>query len=305
MSFFRVLLALLISGGIAYGLYRAVDGQGVERVVEAVRTEIEEPKGTSSEAETATLAEPDTQAGNSSGTDTDDNAETSSETGESETAAAPVAETEQPAEPSESDVAASEAETPDETNNGQSEDGGEGATPSDDKQVAALASESESENKSVSENNWAAKVESSVEAGADLDKPMVEKTDSDDGGESKGAGAEIAALPAVQIAGATSDSVDALKIVTGGMKYREALATLTNAGWQQRVVTDREGEPNAAETALLEAGYAELEGCQGNDRPICRFEFIDGQKRIAAVITAGTGTDPNVIDAFLMDIAVE
>ncbi len=303
MSFFRVLLALLISGGIAYGLYRAVDGQGVERVVEAVRTEIEEPKGTSSEAETATLAEPDTQAGNSSGTDTDDSAETSGETGESETAAAPVVETEQPAEPSESDVAASEAETPDETNNGQSENGGEGATPSDDKQVAALASESE--NKSVSENNWAAKVESSVKAEADLDKPMVEKTDPDDGGESEGAGAEIAALPAVQIAGATSDSVDALKIVTGGMKYREALATLTNAGWQQRVVTDREGEPNAAETALLEAGYAELEGCQGNDRPICRFEFIDGQKRIAAVITAGTGTDPNVIDAFLMDIAVE
>ncbi len=290
MSFFRVLLALLISGGIAYGLYRVVDGQGVERAVEAVRTEIEEPKGAGSDTETAAVTEPTSLTETPSDTDEGESAETPGETEETETAAAST-EAEQPAESIEMAAAAPEAETPDPT------DEGESAEPSEDTQTAAVASEGDS----ASGSGWAAKVENATGAEPELDKPM--EADTTDEGES--AETETAALPAARIASATSGSVDALKIITGGMKYQEALATLTDAGWQPRIVPDREGEPSAAEAALIAAGYAEVEGCKGDERPICRFEFVDGDKRIAAVITAGTGTDPGVIDAFLMDIRAE
>ena len=304
MSFFRVLLALLISGAIAYGLYRVVDGQGVERAVEAVRTEIEEPQGAASGTETASLTEPSALTENPSDTDEGESAETpgeaeeseaaaaSTETEEAETAAAST-EAEQPAEATESAAAAPESDPTDE---------GESAETADDTQTAAAATTG---GDSASGSGWAATVENSVASGSGLDQPMDAQADPTDEGESAETETAALALPSANLAANTSGSVDALKIVTGGMKYREALATLTDSGWQPRTVTEREGEPNAAEAALLEAGYGELEGCKGEERPICRFEFVDGEKQIAAVITAGTGTDPRVIDAFLMDIRAE
>jgi len=292
MSFFRVLLALLISGGIAYGLYRVVDGQGVERAVEAVRTEIEEPREATTGTETAALSE------NPSDTDEGEGTAMPGETEESDTA--PATDTDRPAEASDTAAATPEAEPTDTTDEGESTD-----TPGDT-ETAAVATEGDSASGATSSSdNGAATVENSTDTPLDtpLDTPTDADADPTDEGES--AETETAALPAARLAGTTSGSVDALKIVTGGMKYREALATLIDSGWQPRTLTTREGEPNAAEATLLEAGYAELEGCKGDERPICRFEFVDGEKRIAAVITAGTGTDPGVIDAFLMDIRAE
>ncbi len=261
MSFFRVLLALLISAGIAYGLYRVVDGQGVERAVEAVRTEIQEPKEAASDTETAAMTE------TLSGTD---------EGGE----------------------AAVEAQATEET-------GTENADAADDTGTAMVTAESDAapdaDADASSDGDWAARVESATDDAPETDAPSPAMSATADQAE----GGATATLPAVSLADTTSASVDALKIVTGGMRYSEALTTLTQAGWQPRTLTNREGEPSATEAVLLEAGYGELESCKGDERPICRFEFIDGAKRIAAVITAGTGTDPGVIDAFLMDIATE
>ncbi len=116
------------------------------------------------------------------------------------------------------------------------------------------------------------------------------------------------ALPAARIeesGGGASGSTEALDVVAGGMAYDEARATLIEAGWTPRVPALRAEVPDEAEAALIEAGYTELKGCEAGERPICRFEFVDGERRIAAVLTRGTGTDPSVVDAFLMDIRAE
>ena len=487
MSFFRVLLALLISGGIAYGLYRAVDGQGVERVVEAVRTEIEDPDRDADAddpdamalaegaedaepgadaaqeepmalAEDAADAEPgadtadeepmalaedaadtggtqvarltenpsDTDEGESAGDDVADDAPeveadgtqaarptgnpSGTDEGESagdedvadgtgtameqierlmeapadavdtaravgasmaeagasateavreavgeaveEAATAPAAATEteivarldsqagtgdaQAAplteNPSGTDEGESAGDDPDGTapgveaaatqvarltENPSDTDEGEGtgddevAPGTDDAQAARLTGNpsdtDEGEGTGDEEaDTFTARTEANIAAparSATPAQPAAPGADAEEIGDT-----EDASLPSVRLAAATGDSVDALDIVMGGMTYREALATLIDAGWTPRADTGRatrEGEPNAAEAVLLEAGYAELEGCKGDERPICRFEFVDGDRRIAAILTAGAGTDPNVIDAFLMDIRAE
>ena len=111
-------------------------------------------------------------------------------------------------------------------------------------------------------------------------------------------------LPAASIAETTSDSVDALRIVSGGMSYSEARVTLIEAGWTPRAVeiANRRNADSLAVEGLLALDYVELEGCSEGDRTVCRFEFVDGADRIAAVLTAGDGENPRVIDAFLMDI---
>ena len=345
MSFFRVLLALLISGGIAYGLYRAVDGKGLDRVVEAVRTEIAVPLGLGTaapegeEPETAALA-----------ADTDD----------AEAGSAPVAGTDDDEESGGTETAAAPADRiADEEGEGDAEGG---AAPGTD---------------SASGNNWTAVVTASTgdETGA-ADDPVIRDpgtadataesasgdtgtadaaTDDAPGAPASGEGdtsaaapaapapatgeddtlavaiaplpdmpaqpaapaadisvtaaetdgGETPSLPALAIGTATNDSIKALDVITGGMSYVEARATMIESGWTPRIPDTRAEEPNATEAALIEAGYGEIEGCREGERPLCRFEFVDGERRIAAVLTAGTGTDPSVIDAFLMNIRAE
>ncbi len=105
-------------------------------------------------------------------------------------------------------------------------------------------------------------------------------------------------------AAATAGSTEVLGTVTSGMNYAEARQAMVDAGWQPRSIdaADRTGIIKDSEQALLTSGYEELEGCSDAARPICRFEFIDGGDRIAAVITAGADSDPSVIDAFLMNV---
>ncbi len=103
---------------------------------------------------------------------------------------------------------------------------------------------------------------------------------------------------------ASAGSTEVLGTVTSGMNYAEARQAMVDAGWQPRSIdaADRTGIIKDSEQALLTSGYEELEGCSDAARPICRFEFIDGGDRIAAVITAGADSDPSVIDAFLMNV---
>jgi len=350
MSFFRVLLALLISGGIAYGLYRAVDGKSLDRVVEAVRTEIAVPLGLGTaapegeEPEAAALA-----------ADTDD-AEAGSESSESaETGSAPVAGTGDDEESDGTETAAAPAEQiADEEGDAEGE-----AAPGTD---------------SASGNNWTAVVTASTgdETGAADDSMVRDPGTADETAESANGdtgtadaatddatgalasgegdtpaaapappageddtlavaiaplpdmpaqpaapaadisvtaaetdGGETPSLPALAIGATTNDSIKALDVITGGMSYVEARATMIESGWTPRIPDTRAEEPNATEAALIEAGYGEIEGCREGERPLCRFEFVDGERRIAAVLTAGTGTDPSVIDAFLMNIRAE
>jgi|GEM_PF-5869890 len=222
MSFFRFLLALLIAAGIAFGLYLAVDKTRLDRVVEAVRTEVIDPvraRLAPDAAETGDEAETVQEAG------------TEAEAG-SDMTIAPI-------------------------------------TPMPDTMEAVLPD--------------------------DAQAPAALET-------------QAALLPTTRIEASESvatDSTDALTVVSGGMSYAEARETMIASGWQPRIPALRAEVPDSTESALIEAGYAELEGCDESERPLCRFEFVDGQKRIAAVITRGTGTDPSVADAYLMNIRAE
>ncbi len=277
MSFFRVLLALLISGGIAYGLYHVVEQQKAEL---SSRTEIV--------AERAEITE-DVEDGAANTTETPSESETSS-TSETETQR--------------------EAET---------EDAGAGQATSFAERTAQAVTNAESESEEASSAqptnttssltvlpsppaapNTVADAEpaSTGDTTSSLtilpSPPVAPNTGDDEAG---------ATAPTITITSDASDSIDALQIVSSGMAYSEARETLIDAGWTPRALAKREGTPNATETALIDAGYTELKGCTDAERAICRFEFMDGQKRIAAVLTAGSDENPSVIDTFLMNIA--
>lgn len=331
MSFFRVLLALLISGGIAYGLYRAVDGKSLDRVVEAVRTEIAAPLGLETgasadgeETESAALVADIDSAGtdsadtDSTGTDsTEPGSETAAgdETSGTEIASAPAGEI--AGETDDGDAATTSATGNDwaavvmaDTGEGTGEADASGGTTvaASGDTVAAADDASPEENVDPDVPSAASTDDTLAVAIATLPElpaqPAVPIADTavtaaeTDGG-------EIPSLPALAIGAATNDSIKALDVISGGMTYVEARATLIEAGWVPRIAETRATEPNPTETALIEAGYGEIEGCREGERPLCRFEFMDGEKRIAAVLTAGTGTDPSVIDAFLMNIRAE
>ena len=314
MSFFRVLLALLISGGIAYGLYNAVDGKGVESVVEAVRTEIDAP-----DDEAADGAADDTAAETASGAD-DTTTETAALSASDDTDGEAEAETEAEAAGDNPNTAAGDGDTSETAQaNGNAE--ADATTGDDDESVATLSEDTGGDNnlEGDAEEDVAAESEAANSSGGNAENnvPRIAALPSppeavlpDDAQapaalEEPAALEDQSALPAARIAGSTSDSVDALQVVNGGMSYGEARETLIGAGWTPRVPEWRTDPVDGAETALIEAGYAELESCNADERPLCRFEFVDGEKRIAAVVTRGTGTDPSVIDAFLMNIKAE
>jgi len=88
-----------------------------------------------------------------------------------------------------------------------------------------------------------------------------------------------------------------------GTSYADAREMLVEAGWSPRELTDetRLDALDDNEKGLVDSGFAELEGCETYARTVCRFEFLDGEGKIAAVLTAGKET-PSVIDAFVMDV---
>ncbi len=251
MSFFRVLLALLISGGIAYGLYTVsqmdMAGGASQTEVVAERAEIADTSdtvpATDATQEEDSSSEPAAQAASGDASFTERTAEA-------------VESTDAPAA-----------------------DGDEATTST----LAALPRPPEAPQASD-----AGATETGTTTGSDQTETAM---------------AASTTLPATDISAATSESIAALDIVTGGMTYGEARETLIGAGWTPRALEERDEALNATETVLINAGYTEVEGCSNAERAICRFEFVDGQKRIAAVLTAGSNADPSVIDAFLMDIA--
>jgi hypothetical protein len=91
--------------------------------------------------------------------------------------------------------------------------------------------------------------------------------------------------------------------LNAGAAYADGRAALIEAGWQPRTLSegDRADPLDAGEAALVEAGYGELEGCESYARTVCRFEFVDGEGKIAAVLTAGAD-EPKILDAFMMDV---
>ena len=306
MSFFRVLLALLISGGIAYGLYRAVDGKGVERVVEAVRAEIETPNGagesadadsaeapeTPETAETTEAAEAEPVAPAASG---DDAAALAEGTESADADAEPAADA--PAEPV--------AETQDGSESGTEE--GANFTERTEAKIADAMQQGIAPTEQPAPEETV-QAEAPVENDVPRILPLPSPPDAilPDDVQAPTALEDQTALPAARIAAEDStDRTDVLSAVSNGMTYAEARATLIDAGWIPRIPTAAIAEPDANESALIEAGYIELEGCKGDERPFCRFEFIDDDNRIAAILTAGAGTDPSVIDAFLMNTRTE
>jgi hypothetical protein len=232
MSFFRVLLALLISGGIAYGLYHVVTQQKASL-----------SSGTGIVAERADIAD---------------------STAQDETTNTGAGVEAEPEQTGETDASASD----------QGETGG-------------LASFAERTAEAVAETGQ--ELVDDVKEAVGLDETSeadAESSDADAAPQPEGEGdAETGMaqadteLPATAIATDTSESIAALQIVSGGMTYSKARETLLDAGWTPRALTERDGTPDATETALVDAGYTELEGCSGAERAICRFEFLDGEKR--------------------------
>lgn len=336
MSFFRVLFALLISAGIALGLYAAVDGRGLERAVEAVRTEIAARTGTGDGAQETEEPIVMERAGTEDAAQGDpvaavetasvDGADTAAEDGTQEPEEPVVMERVETEDAAKSDpvAAAADASGTTETASGD----GAGApveTGTTETETTSFAARIEQETAEAVEDDATSAetasrdgAETAAEPGAnDLPRiaamPAPPETVLPDDAQAPAALEAQEPLPAARLAAASgtaaSDtggtSTAALDIVKGGMNYIEARETLIGAGWSPRLPATRSAGPNAAENTMIEAGYGELEGCNDSERPICRFEFVDGEKRIAAVLTAGGGTDPSVIDAFLMTIRAE
>lgn len=301
MSFFRVLLALLIAGGIGYSLYIATDDERYNTAVEAVRSEIIDPlraqfapEGTGDDTaapdmapETAQTAEEAVQSFVERTQQSIDAA--AEETGES---------------------VADAAQTLSDSTETMVESAGEAVENAADMTMEVASDTAE---------DAATTVENVVEDAANaLPRIATQPAPADsvlpDEGAAPTALEPQASLPAVQIdpdaaapetPSAAPASTDVLGVVSGGMAYAKARDTMIAAGWTPRIPDDRSDALDETETALIEAGFAELEGCNEAERPLCRFEFVDGEKRIAAVLTMGTSADPDVIDAFLMDIRAE
>ena len=90
--------------------------------------------------------------------------------------------------------------------------------------------------------------------------------------------------------------------LTAGTEYAEARPVLVEAGWMPRELDDttRLDALDENEQKIVDAGYTELEGCETYARTICRFEYVDGEGKIAAILTAGDKM--SVIDAFVMKV---
>ena len=325
MSFFRVLVALLISAGIAYGLYLAVDERRLNRVVEAVRTEIiapavdavqgndpvetEEEEAVPAEAdEAAVVADVDATAEEEVEIVVEPAADEADDTTRSALVSDEPEETEETEETTfaarvEEDTAGDDAgtvivETPD-TEEAEAADAVETTGENDLPRIAVMPAPPESPLPDDAQAPAAMEVQAPLPTAR-----IAEETDEDATGTVE-ASDPVEATEATETDDSTGTATAALGIVNSGMNYVEARQTLIEAGWSPRLPATRTGGPNDAENAMIEAGYGELEGCNDADRPICRFEFVDGEKRIAAVLTAGAGTAPSVIDAFLMDIRAE
>ncbi len=152
--------------------------------------------------------------------------------------------------------------------------------------------------------------DSATDGGSDMTPSQA--TDTADASDTMAQAATAAAAAATGAAAAGGSaatmvvgSTDVLGAITDGRNYAAARQAMVEAGWQPRSLdaASRTADIKDSEEALLALGYDELEGCNDAERPICRFEFIDGGDRIAAVITAGADSDPSVIDAFLMDVS--
>ena len=275
MKFIRFILALLIAGGIGYGLYTMTEGQRA-----ADGTAMEDTSSGAQMAERGTIDDPE-------GPDSE----------ATEEAEAP--------EPAEGETPEAEAQEANEAENAAPEDTtlADRATES----IESLAADTQSE-ASASDN---ADATQSTEPSSEDTITAQETADAEEAPTTASASTDAAApqastasLPSAEI---QTGSVDALKVITGGMSYAEARQTMIDASWRPRALDRdaRSGDLYDAEKMLLDAGYDELESCSGSDRAICRFEFIDGKQQIAAVITAGSDGNPSVIDAFLMDISAE
>lgn len=150
--------------------------------------------------------------------------------------------------------------------------------------------------------------DSATDGGSDMTPSPA--TDTADASDTMAQAATAAAATGAAAAGGSAaatvvGSTDVLGAITDGRNYAAARQAMVEAGWQPRSLdaASRTADIKDSEEALLALGYDELEGCNDAERPICRFEFIDGGDRIAAVITAGADSDPSVIDAFLMDVS--
>lgn len=102
-----------------------------------------------------------------------------------------------------------------------------------------------------------------------------------------------------------AEMLTALELVQNeGGPYRAARAQLIEAGWEPRIAPawERDAPRDENETALVEAGFPELENCETASRTICRFEFLGPGGKIAAILASGEGENPRVIDAFVMAI---
>ena len=335
MSFFRVLVALLISAGIAYGLYLAVDERRLNRAVEAVRTEIIAPAVEAvqgkdpAEVEEEEAAPADADDGTVVAV-SDDAAEEATET---ESVAEPAADgtddTVQGDDEVDETEATSFAARVEEDTAGDDEASGtdeaEVADPAettgenDLPRIAIMPAPPETPLPDDAQPPAAMEVQAPLPtARIEAEAPdgeetsgttgmavVVETSDTSETTDAVEMSDRTDTADAAETTDATGTATAALGIVNSGMNYVEARETLIEAGWSPRLPATRSGGPNEAENAMIEAGYGELEGCNDADRPICRFEFVDGENRIAAVLTAGATTDPTVIDAFLMNIRAE
>ncbi len=137
--------------------------------------------------------------------------------------------------------------------------------------------------------------------GAAATKPVVYEAPPAKVADAPAGSATEAAAPAAAAAGGRA--IAGFDGLMTGSAYADARAVMVEAGWSPRELTEgtRANPLDADEAALVEAGFAELEGCETYARTVCRFEYLDGKGKIAAVLTAGKDT-PTVIDAFVMDV---
>jgi len=163
-------------------------------------------------------------------------------------------------------------------------------------EAAAIAAEEEAEAKARAEAEAAKAEEERLALIQHQSPPPAEETDeaSTEAADSSSGTSMSAAISSREIAG-----FDGL---SAGSSYADARPLMVEAGWSPRELdeTTRLDALDENEQKLVDAGYAELEGCETYARTICRFEYVDGEGKIAAILTAGD--DATVIDAFLMDV---
>lgn len=113
----------------------------------------------------------------------------------------------------------------------------------------------------------------------------------------------VVTMPAINASG----SAAALEQLSYGMTFADARDFLLSNGWQPRSLrrSARPDEVAGIEAQLIDAGFDELVNCDEAERALCRFEFVDGNDKIAAVLTRGRDAQPIVVDSFRMTLETQ